>query len=310
MQQLGYKPKEFKTWAEAFFHCRRERDLSITEISRRVGESRRTVQDWEDGVSYPKKGNTSVRLYGSMHNLKAYKKLLPKELQDDPEPQDIRQQIATGLSKAPVIGTAMGVAFEKADTMAAEAEALAAEAAEPVLARPHKYNEALTIEREKAGLSKREVAELVDVGPTSITNWETGNTVPIVEHWTKLVSLFPELKFWAPPSREMQKPGRETGAWTGINGAQPVARPAPPPPFLPVPPPPPPKPTSEPTLVDVATSYAIARVKETAAKAEVAKFEERLIMMELQRDEAKKAAEDATAEAEAAHARLIELATR
>lgn len=310
MLQLGHRPREFKTWAEAFFHCRRERNFSITDISRKVGESRRTVQEWEDGLAFPKKGNTSVRLYGIMHNLKMYKPLLPKELQDEIEPADLRQQIATAIHKVPIVGTVTGAAFEKADAMAAEMESLAAEAAQPVLARPHKYNEALTKAREDAGLSKREVADLVEVGATSMTNWEAGNSVPIAGHWAKLVSLFPELKLWAPPSKEMDKPGRETGAWTGVNGTQPLRTPTPQPVVPPPVTPPPAVSRSEPTIADVATSYAIARVKEAAAKADVAKHEEKLLMLEMQRDEAKKAAEDATAEAEAAHARLLEMAMR
>lgn len=290
MEQLGYKIKEFKAWPEAFFHCRKLRNFSITDISRRVGVSRKTVQDWEDGLAYPTKGNVSVRLYGIMNALKSYKSLLPKELQDV-EP-------AEGVNKTPLRLTVMGAAIEKADAAAAEAEALAAEAAEPAPARPHRFGEAITLAREDAGLSKREVGELVGVSASSISNWELGVAIPIVEHWNKLISLFPELKLWDPSSKDIGKPGREPGAWSG---GKPVLKPDPP---RVVP--------AAPTLNigDVATAYAKARVKEAEAKAAVARFEEKILELEMAKEAASKAVADATAEADEAHRQLLEMAAR
>lgn len=311
MQQLGYKPKEFKVWSEAFFYCRKARGLTISEISRRVGESRRTVQEWEDGISYPAKGNTSVRLYGNMHNLKAYKNLLPKELQDDPEPTNIGQQIASEVNRVPVVGravsTAMSAAMEKADIIAAEAESLAAEAAEPEAPRPHKWNEALKKAMRDAGFSQRELAQLVGVHASSISMWSLGDSTPIAEHWEKLVDLFPELRDWDPSPRVQEKPGREPGLWTNT-ATRPVLKTVEPPPATPLPIPS--LVSAEPTIADVATAYAIARVKESAMRTEIAKFEERLLEAQIALEDARKQADAATAEAEAAHKRLLEMATR
>lgn len=78
----------------------------------------------------------------------------------------------------------------------------------PQCAGPADFAAALASAREGAGLSRTELAELVGVSESAVTNWESRGYCPIKIHYERLLDLLPDLLGGPEPSwRDMEKPG-------------------------------------------------------------------------------------------------------
>lgn len=76
------------------------------------------------------------------------------------------------------------------------------------------FGQALQRIRRQEGSDKETVAKLMDLTESAVTNWESGWNYPTLDHYNKLLVIFPELANAAQPPalRDMLKPGRPVGA--------------------------------------------------------------------------------------------------
>jgi transcriptional regulator with XRE-family HTH domain len=183
--------RKAQTWGGALLRARMGRDLSHRELAERCGVTAKDIAAWERDEGRPQ-GARLARLYGSLAEMRAYRHLLPQEVNAHPE-----------VVKA----EAAAVPLDNA-----EQEDVRALLEKPE-ARPRTFGEGLRRARTRAGLSQLELGELVGVGHSPPSTWELNNSVPILAHYQKLVELLPELKDCPRPRgiRDMEKPGREPG---------------------------------------------------------------------------------------------------
>lgn len=262
--------RQIVSFGQALRIFRMEAGLSYKDIADQAGVSKSVAKAWERDEAKPE-GSERPRLYGILRSLKAFDRLLDSEIFDHIDP------IFKGTPGDPPPGTTQDYVFPpRAPSPAPVPELPAAPPA------PTTWNDALRAARLAEGLHQRELGELVDVEQSTVSQWETGETAPVLANWTRLVELLPALATGPqPPSRDIPKPVGPDG-WRFEGGARafpraptvqppPVfarARTVPPRELTPPPAPPPPDPDA-PGLIGAGRAYAEALVVHGLALAEV-----------------------------------------
>jgi len=187
-------------------NLRKRLSLTQLELAKLLEVSAVTVAAWESGRSRPRKGNLAqvVTLRG-MDAAEVDAALGRQEAPDAPKPEQLRKlrsqfcitqaELARLLSVSPASVTSWeaGKAVPGRKNRRAIAELMAASASDidarlgraaaigaiPVAVRRRGLTpEQIKELRLKAGLSQKELAEKIGVSVNSISNWETGRTVP------------------------------------------------------------------------------------------------------------------------------------
>jgi len=76
---------------------------------------------------------------------------------------------------------------------------------------PRHFGQALAVSRTADELSQQDVADLLGVTSQAVSAWETAANVPILEHYERLITLWPELDTVRPSVQDIEKPSVGAG---------------------------------------------------------------------------------------------------
>lgn len=187
-----------KQLGELLRRCRVEFNLSLNDVARRAGASYDDVKAWEEGDAVPR-GKQWPRLKASFGRLSGATQVWQAALRLEMDADEVREAIALDAD------TTLPPAIEPLPEPTGELPALVDPRSEK------NFGAALARARVNEGLAQREVSELLEVDPTTISSWEHEQTVPVLANYRKLVELFPILKGCiVPASRDLEKPPGNT----------------------------------------------------------------------------------------------------
>jgi transcriptional regulator with XRE-family HTH domain len=150
--------------------------LAYHELSNRCGVSKDTVRAWEADEGIPTRQEFK-RLRGSLRALAKH----PPEWRDTDMPGDLH--------------------------IVLDDEPASSCATPDPPAEPKTFAEALRVARVREGLTQEELGELVGVQQGVVSAWELDKINPVLDNYTKLVDLLPELAIAPePPCRAIDKP--------------------------------------------------------------------------------------------------------
>lgn len=323
-----------KTFGQALQKVRIEYGLSHREVSDRVGKSKSIVRDWESNLAIPP-AQTLKRLYATFPELRYFTHLLPKF-----EVQQFMNKIDTAIDEAADRAKAMVKDPSQAmrESTREGVRSVFDEVWVPPLPKagdeiPDKlttvfkaknFGENLRYLRLQEGMDQAEVGELLNVTGSAVGHWERNFVAPILDHFEKLCELFPHLRNGPRPvTKDMAKPDNRVNGYvpTGhTNGAPLRAIPnafdhisAPPRTPEPPPPPPPPKPpekTPAELLAEAGAEYARLVSEKKHWEAEVLQHEIEVEEAKKKLEEVQKTFEEKTKAADAAHQKIVDLATQ
>ena len=156
-----------------------------------------TVKAWEDGSEVPR-GREWARIKGVLRSLRAAGPVWQAAL-------------AVGREQAAIADESL--AAEVADNERREEEwfehqpmRLTEEPSAPVEVPPLQdpraqtsFGSALRIARLNIGFTQDELGQLLEVGGSTISQWECEGTTPVLENWVRLADALPELRDCTPP---------------------------------------------------------------------------------------------------------------
>lgn len=211
-----------KTFGQAITQVRVERGLSHREVGDRVGKPKNLVRDWENNLAVP---NTQAmkRLYATFPKLRYFTHLLPAIATNQYMDQINNRLVELGEETLSNVGVpskiedrsaSLGVWFPP---ISKDHEHVPDELEHPPKLKT--FGEYLRHLRLQEGLDIDEVAELLKVSDSAVGHWELNRVNPILDHYTKLIALFPNLKNAPQPdSRDMMKPDNRVNGYVPVGG--------------------------------------------------------------------------------------------
>jgi transcriptional regulator with XRE-family HTH domain len=192
---------EITTWGTACRLLRMEEGWSHRELGDRVGASKALVKAWENGDAYPD-ANHLKRLRGAMYRIKHYAHLLPQK-EREADAQEARREedeaIASGDKvrvEVPIWRRSFGTFVSEDGRLPPEADPAAGVHVPEAQAidEPRTFHEGLRYCRLFEGLRQEDVAELMRVAISTVSDWELGHSTPVQENYDRLVELFDALR--------------------------------------------------------------------------------------------------------------------
>lgn len=312
--QVQQRQSTIKSFSQALITVRIEQGLSHRDVADRCGKAKQLVKDWEDGIAIPNT-QTLKRLYSTFPKLRHFTHLLPAV------------EIHRYGKRAMDAMDAIGMALEKPGEaqalpgwyppMSSDKEELPPELKYPP--RPKTFSENLRYLRLKEGMDQGDVGELLGVTSGAVGHWEKGTNLPILDHFTKLLQLFPALKDGPQPeTRDIMKPDNRVNGYTAVPPLRAVPTafdqivnatpPPPPPPPLPVAPVASEKSPQE-KLAEAGMAYAKLVSEKKQWESEVLEHEIEVEEATKKLDEAKKKLDEISKSTDAAHQKILDLAS-
>lgn len=166
------RSSKFQTWGQAMAHCRIQAGLSYRDVADRCGASVNEVRDWEMGLAVPKRPQLKRMQNMCFRQIRYFTFLLPEELRAPPtvKPADPDEAFVLEQATEPPPPDLMRVRPE-----------------------PKTFADALKYAREEEGLSRQDLAEVLEVTDGAIRAWEERESKPYVHNYEKLLQLFPAI---------------------------------------------------------------------------------------------------------------------
>lgn len=241
-----------------------DRDLTLHDVADRCGVKVSAARAWEHGELVP-----TSREWARLCNL-VHRALRGRAAVF----QAARAVVATpGEAALDVEKSRTYMQQEPTRQDAQNVSALAKEL--PSIADAPSLGEAIRRARVIEGMTQDEFGEIVGVVGQAVSQWELGHACPVLENFSKLVQLVPEIERWRSECRDIEKPkpGPKPEGFTtpGGTGRQPVT-------FLPMlidfktAPPQEPAPS---TIHECGAAYALAKLGVERVARELAEIEEK-----------------------------------
>jgi transcriptional regulator with XRE-family HTH domain len=243
--QLSNALQKLKTWGAWLHQYRTNQRMSLHDLGDRCGVNAGKVDEWERGLSYPQ-AQQMKRLYASIREMRGHAEFLPKGAREshiEAEKLSEAERTAFERSADPKSVNARPkvvplVAAVKAAPPPAVVETVKAP---PIKTTAKVFGDALIAAREKAGMSRADVARQIGVtNPNNIRNYETAFALPLSHTYERLCNVFPELRKLPVP--EDLKTTRKVKGFAPADIVRSMPAIAPPPAAAATPPPPPPAP--------------------------------------------------------------------
>ncbi len=304
-------------WAQVLRQCRTKIGASLHRVADVCGTSIDVVRSWENGEALPNHFALK-QLNNFFPRLRHYSDLLPKA-QPIVSKTEEPELLAAKPLKTSLFSIAQQHNFRKPDPLPSAKQPSADSAPivpkkpepppEPVLSPIHQlpvpehlreFKRALRYFR--ASMTSAGLARRMDVSSSTIYSWETGRNQPILDHYNKLLEIFPGLRT-APRPSDLKDWDKPDSSGSPKSYSVPHAHPQPAP--APVPPPAPePAVSAKPAITPSAAqakpdigalgvAYATALSKESVIQARV----DELMLQLLETEEALKAAREQTEKA-------------
>jgi len=191
------KQANLKSFGQALKKIRTERGLTHKEVADRVGVKKSTVREWEEDAVTPSNFHLK-KLYGTFSTLRFFTSLLSSF-----DKERLINKAESILKAGKGIGTMPDDLW--LPPMASRSEELPEEIIH--LPKPKTFGESLRRQRLLEGLDLEEVANLVKVTPQAVGSWELDKANPVMAHYVLLRDLFPKLADApAPESADIPKP--------------------------------------------------------------------------------------------------------
>ena len=207
--------------AELIQRARVARDRSHRDLANKCNVSQEVVRSWETGETIPK-GNEWAKLKANLFQLGAAQLVWREAIRE----QAAREVDASNFGQPTEVQhsapqrVAELVKEEELEEDRAEALFDLPKAPDDVPPPPPvpsasaqpSFGDALRVARVNLGFTQEELGDLVDVGGSTISTWETELSMPTADNWRRLVNALPELKECTPPGlREVRYDGRNGG---------------------------------------------------------------------------------------------------
>lgn len=199
--------EKMRSWGQALRSVRMAEKIDVRKVANHCGVSDHVVREWEEDVVLPHRV-ALARLYGLIHRMRHFEGLLNGAV-----PAEVPSSKSGPTLKAPLSAVAKTVLVAVPAGATPPPEPVSEQKVAPVqvsepksgplLAAPKTFGAALMDLRNRAGLKRNDLADLLKVHGSTIHSWETDKTVPVLEHYKKLLDLMPDLKGApVPDSRE------------------------------------------------------------------------------------------------------------
>jgi DNA-binding transcriptional regulator YiaG len=299
-------------WAKILRQCRTKVGYSHHRVADVCGVSIDVVRSWENGEAIPNH-YALKQLNNFFPRLRHYSELLPKpqpivsQIEKPEEPvKPLKVPMLALVHTRPQLPSAKTPTADSAQRPKPPAPESSKETQVPAYLST--FRTALSHFHDASTLSTADLARKMNVTGSTIFAWRTGRNYPILDHYEKLLEIFPGLKNAPRPDvKDWDKPD-SSGTPKSYN--VPLARQPVPPPIapathltLPAPTPPappepvapvqPPAPQIKPDIGALGVAYATSLGKMNAANAKV----EDLIMRLLEAEDELKAAKEETNQA-------------